>query len=201
MLLETSMNDTYFELQEFPVLRVKADMKGKGPSFAMEILESKLPTLKGRKFYGVFRVMPDGEEDYYACVARIESDDPDKMQLETGVIPGGKYARRKIINWERIIRDGQLPRVSQEFAHAHDVDPSRFSIEFYRSQDELQLFVPVRSSSTSTRQDIWFFEPDQNFSDSNTLNFRISADWRSFILLEDETEPIQGACFKGLIAH
>ncbi len=145
-----SMNDTYFELQEFPVLRVKADMKGKGPSAAMEILESKLPTLKGRKFYGVFRVMADGEEDY-ACVAQIESDDPNKMQLETGVIPGGKYVRRKIIDWEKIIRAGQLPKVFHEFTVAHDVDPSRFSIEFYRSQDELQLFVPVRGSSTSTR--------------------------------------------------
>ena len=137
------MNDTFVELRELPVLRVKADMKGKGPSAAMELLESKLPTLKGRKFYGVFRVLPEGEE-YYACVERIEADDPSKMQLETGANPGGKYARRKIMNWEKLIREGQLPRVTQEFAQAHDFDPNRFTLEFYRSQAELQLFVPVR---------------------------------------------------------
>ena len=82
------MEITYVELQEIPVLRVRADMKGKGPSAAFNLLESKLPTIKGRKFYGTFQPTPDGEE-YYACVVRIDSDDPEKMQLETGVIPGG----------------------------------------------------------------------------------------------------------------
>jgi DNA gyrase inhibitor GyrI len=146
------MNDTVVELQEIPVLRVRADMVRGGPSEAMQMLESKLPTLKGRKFYGVFREMPDGEE-YYACVAKIEADDPSRMRLETGVIPGGKYARRKITNWEKIIRDGELPRVTREFSQAHDTDPSRFTIEFYRSQEELQLLVPLRGSSTNTRED------------------------------------------------
>jgi len=139
------MSDTLVELQDIPVMRVRADMKGKGPSEAMQILESRLPTLRGRKFYGTFLMLPDGEE-YYACVARVESDDPLKMQLETGVIPGGKYARRKIMNWEKVIRDGQLPKLFHEFAIAHDTDPSRPSIEFYRSQNELQIYVPVRDT-------------------------------------------------------
>jgi hypothetical protein len=59
-------------------LRVKADMKRKGPSAAFNLLESKLPTIKGRKFYGTFRPTPGGEE-YYACVVRVDSDDPEKM--------------------------------------------------------------------------------------------------------------------------
>jgi hypothetical protein len=146
------MNDTYVELNQIPIMRVKADMKGKGPSAAMDSLESKLPTLKGRKFYGVFHETPDGEE-YYACVARSDADDPGKMQLETGVIPGGMYARRKILDWEKKIRDGQLPQLYQELVKAHDIDPTRPSIEFYRSQTELQLFVPVRSSPTPAHQD------------------------------------------------
>ncbi|MGI0090932.1 MAG: hypothetical protein ACREBS_04415 [Nitrososphaerales archaeon] len=86
-------------------------------------------------------------------MARIEADDPSGMQLETGVILSEKYARRKIMNWEKIIRDGQLPRVFHEFAQVHGVDPNRFSLEFYRSQAELQLFVPVRSYSTIIRKD------------------------------------------------
>jgi hypothetical protein len=50
----------------------------------------------------------------------------------------------KIVNWEKIIRDGQLPRLFEEFAsaNAHEADPSRFSLEFYRSQAELLLYVP-----------------------------------------------------------
>lgn len=123
---------------------VKADMNGKGPFEAMQILESRIPSLKGRKFYGVFRVQPDGEEDYYACVAEIESEETAK-KLETGVIPGGKYARRKIMNWENVICDGDLSRVNQEFTKSRDVDPNRFTIEFYRSHDELELMVPIRN--------------------------------------------------------
>jgi hypothetical protein len=136
------MESTYVELQEMPVLRVKADMKGKGPSAAFNLLESKLPTLKGRKFYGTFQFAPDGEE-YYACVVRIDSDDPEKMHLETGVIPGGWYARSKLMDWEKSL--SKLPGLFEEMARTHDVDPTRPSLEFYRSQAELQLFLPARS--------------------------------------------------------
>jgi hypothetical protein len=135
------MESTYIELQEIPVLRVKADVKGKGPSAAFDLLESRLPTLKGRKFYGTFQPTPDGEE-YYACVLRIESDDPGKMQLETGVIPGGLYVRRKLMDWEKNL--SKLPTLFGEMARTHDVDRKRPSLEFYRSQAELHLFLPVR---------------------------------------------------------
>lgn len=146
--LELLMSDTIVDLQEILVMRVRADMRGDGPAGAMQLLESKLPTLKGRKFYGCFRITQEGEE-YYACVARIESDSPERMRIETGIIPGGKYARLKIMNWEKIIRDGELPRISKEFAESHDADPERFTVEFYRSQHELQLLVPVKSSTNN----------------------------------------------------
>ena len=136
------METSYVELQGIPVLRVKANMKGKGPSAAFNLLESKLPTLKGRKFYGTFQPTP-GEEDYYACVVQIESDDPERMQLETGLIPGGWYARSKLMDWEKNL--SKLHSLFEEMAHAHDVDPKRPSLEFYRSQAEMHLFLPVRS--------------------------------------------------------
>jgi hypothetical protein len=137
-----AIENSCVELQAMPVLRVRADMKGKGPSAAFDLLESKLPTLKGRKFYGTFRPTPDGEE-YHACVARIDSDDPEKMQLKTGMIPGGWYARGKLMDWEKNF--SKLPSLFQEMARAHDMDPERSSLEFYRSQAELHLFLPVRS--------------------------------------------------------
>jgi len=136
------VTDTFVELQELPVLRVKADMSGKGPKAAFDLLESRLPTLKGRRFYGSFRVTPLGEE-YYACVARVDTDDPERLKLETGTIPGGWYARRKLRDWEAKIHE--LPRLFEEMARTHDVDASRPSLEFYRSSTELHLIVPVRS--------------------------------------------------------
>jgi hypothetical protein len=136
------MQTTYVELEEVPVLRVRADMKGKGPSAAFNLLESKLPTIKGRKFYGTFQPKPDGE-DYYACVVRIDTDDPEKMQLETGEIPGGWYVRSKLMDWEKNL--SKLAGLFEEMARTHDADPKRPSLEFYRSHAELHLFLPVRS--------------------------------------------------------
>jgi|GEM_PF-2875971 hypothetical protein len=118
-------------------------MNGGGPFPAFALLESRLPAQKGRKFYGTFQSTPDGEE-YNACVARIESDGPEGMQLPTGVIPGGRYARRKLPDRERNRSD--LPKLFQEMAPTPDVDPSRPSPEIYRNAAEPHLLVPVRSS-------------------------------------------------------
>jgi hypothetical protein len=134
--------DTYVERSEVEVLRVKADMKGSGPSGAMRLLESKLSSLKGRKFYGAFRLLEDGEE-YFACVERIASDEPTRMGLEVGTLPGGLYVRRKLNDWERIIASGKLGEHFEELIRAHKFDPSRPEIEYYRSMSELHLLLPV----------------------------------------------------------
>jgi hypothetical protein len=84
-------------------------MKGRGPVGAMSLLESKLPSLKGRNFYGAFRLLEDGEE-YFACVERVADDDPTGMGLDVGVLPGGLYIRRKLNDWEKIIASGKLGR-------------------------------------------------------------------------------------------
>jgi hypothetical protein len=136
-------------LEELRVLRVKANWKEGGPPKAFELLEAKLPTLKGRKFYGCFRAMTEVEE-YYACVGRIESDDPDRMQLEAGVIPGGWYVREKLMDWEKNIPE--IGRRFREMERGNEVDSSRPSIEFYRSRGEVLLFLPVRKEASKTTQ-------------------------------------------------
>jgi hypothetical protein len=67
-----------------------ASMNGpEGAGLAFDRLESRLPSLKGRKFYGT---LLNGE--YRACVATEAQDAPAAMGLETWIIPGGAYARR-----------------------------------------------------------------------------------------------------------
>jgi len=134
--------DTYVERQDIEVLRVPADMKGGGPAEAMGRLESKLPSLKGRRFYGTFRLLPEGEE-YFACVERVPSDDPVSMQLEVGTIPGGAYVRRKVHDWEKVIAAGKLGAIFEEMVERYHVDRTRPDIEYYRSMTELHLLVPV----------------------------------------------------------
>jgi hypothetical protein len=141
------MSETFLQMPQIPVLRVLADWSAGGPAEAMAKLESKLPSLRGRKFYGVFRPTPAGEE-YFACVARLDSDDPVRWELETGEIPGGWYARRKIKDWAKDI--GQLAVQFTEMVRelGDNVDHVRPQIEFYRSQSEMFVLVPVISAGT-----------------------------------------------------
>lgn len=143
--------DSYVERAAVEVLRFRADMKGGGPAEAMRSLESKLPSLKGRRFYGTFRLRPEGEE-YYACVERWASDDPSAMGLEVGTVPGGLYVRRKVFDWERVIADGRLGSIFQEMVAYYAVDRARPDIEYYRSMSELHVLVPVLSREPLPRR-------------------------------------------------
>ena len=125
-------------LDDIEVMYITAEGGPQGAGQAFEKLESYLSTLRGRKFYGTYQ---SGE--YRACVAVIPEDDPSHLGLDTCIIPGGRYIRKKMKDWlERI------PEIEQNFislAEQYPSDHERPSIEFYRSQKELILFLPVRS--------------------------------------------------------
>jgi hypothetical protein len=124
---------------EVPVMYVESAAGLAGAAEAFRQLEARLPGLKRRKFYGTFQP-PDGP--YRACVAHEPGDDPPAMGLATWTIPGGKYSRGKLPDWEE-----RIPEIGQTFqrmAQECERDPSRPSVEFYRSQRELELLLPVR---------------------------------------------------------
>ena len=102
---------------------------------AFDALEARLPTLKKKRFYGA---VIDGE--YRACVAI--DDDTRGLELPRWVIPSGRYAVRKIADWESH-RDEIGPTAVALRSRA-DIDPTRPLIEYYRSQAELRLLAPVR---------------------------------------------------------
>jgi len=134
--------DSFVERAELQVLRLRADWKGGGPAEAMHRLESKLSSLKGRKFYGTFQMLPDGEE-YFACVERTGSDDPAQMGLDAGTVPGGLFLRRKLKDWQSVVAAKKLGEQFEEMVTTCNPDPNRPSIEFYRSMVEMYLFLPV----------------------------------------------------------
>jgi hypothetical protein len=138
--------DTIVDRPQIEVLRVRADMNGKGPKAAFDALETKLPTLKGRKFFGTYRMLVDGEE-YYACVERLPTEDPVTLGLEAGTIPGGRYVRRRVWDWESVVAAGKMKEISQEFARGYELDPDRPSIEFYRSGRELHILLPLAATT------------------------------------------------------
>ena len=72
----------------------KADRRAGTLAFAR--LEGQLTTLKGRRFYGVVV-----DAQYRACVPIRPEDYADALPHPTWVIPGGKFARRKLAHWEQ----------------------------------------------------------------------------------------------------
>jgi DNA gyrase inhibitor GyrI len=80
-------------LEPIRVMYVKATGGTAGASQAFEALESKLLTMRGRKFYGTYNPLTG---EYRACVQVAEGEKPESMGLEGWTIPGGKYARQKV---------------------------------------------------------------------------------------------------------
>jgi len=134
------MSDTVVVIQDIPVMFVAGDranpISDQAPTAFAE-LEAKLETLKGRHFYGVIV-----EGEYRACVGMRSQDDRQYLPTRTWVIPGGKFARRKLANWERH-RD-QIGPTMMQLRGRSDFDRSRHCIEYYRSQRELLLMVPIQ---------------------------------------------------------
>src|SRR3989442_15844007 len=83
-------------LSDIPMMCLVADGGPEGAREAFNRLESKLPSLRGRKFYGTFHPTTGGDR---ACVSCVPGDDPGRLGLAAGVIPGGLYLREKMKNW------------------------------------------------------------------------------------------------------
>ncbi len=128
------------EIEPLDVLCVKAAGGLAGLGKAWEDLESKLPTLKKRKFYGAFY---PSDESYLACVVVSPEDPADGYGFERRSIPGGRCARRKMLDWRsdpgRVISEA-FDAMSQKAER----DRSRPALEYYRSENEVVLLMPVR---------------------------------------------------------
>lgn len=133
-------SDTIVTVQDTAVMYVAGE-RGKliaeqAPK-AFKELEARLPSLKGRKFYGV--VLGD---EYRACVAIDPNDDSLFLPHATWTLPGGRYVRRRILDWEEHLQ--LIGPTFETLCRRSDFDPSRPCIEYYRSQKELLVMVPVQ---------------------------------------------------------
>jgi hypothetical protein len=126
-------------LPDVKVMYVESTTGLAGAAKAFDTLEAQFASLKGRKFYGTFQP-PTGP--YRACVAIEPGDDAAALGFSTWTIPGGKYSRRKVMNWEKNLPE--IGKTFQRMSQENERDVSRPSIEFYRSQRELVLFLPVK---------------------------------------------------------
>lgn len=128
-------------LPDIPVMFILSPNGVASSAKTFNMLESKLPSLKKRKFYGVVEGTPPNDT-YRACVAIMEGDDPKALGLKTWVVPGGKYERRKIENWEKNIE--KIGKTFEALMKECTADPTRPSLEFYRSMEDMFVFLPIK---------------------------------------------------------
>ena len=127
-------------VKDIPVMFVESPNGPAGSGEAFTKLKSSLASLKGRKFYATFQYSTG---EYRACVVIAEADDPKQLGLETWSIPGGKYAQQKLESWTE--HADEIPNVFEKLSIEYKgrVHSSRPSIEFYKSQKELALLLPI----------------------------------------------------------
>jgi hypothetical protein len=71
-----------------------------------------------------------------------DGDDPDRLHLETGMIAGGRYARRRLRGDPGALY-AAIAGTMDELASTVDRDEGRRSLEWYRRLDEVDLLVPI----------------------------------------------------------
>ncbi len=126
---------------QIKVMYVKSSFGIKGSDKAFEDLENKLLSLKKRKFYGMVFGTPPNEE-YWAGVEILDDHEPQKLNLPSWTIPGGKYIQEKLINWHKNIK--MIGETFEKLSQQENVDNERPQIEFYRSSTELIIRVPIK---------------------------------------------------------
>ena len=105
-----------------------------------DLLENNLSTLKKKKFYGLSK-LENNKLTYLACVKIEDSDNINVPGLQEVHLLKGKYVRERIVDWKKNL--GQIPSIIDKVSTDNLVDPERYIIEFYRSEKELFLLIPI----------------------------------------------------------
>lgn len=103
-------------------------------------LEARLSSLRGRKFYGL-TYFENGELVYYAGVQPLNEEEAASLGFPRITLKGGKYARVKLMDWNKYA--DEIGPIFDELMEEYKKDPNGPTVEFYRSQSELHLMIPI----------------------------------------------------------
>jgi hypothetical protein len=128
------------DMPEVKLMVSRADEFPGGIKAAWDRLESKLPSLKGRRFYGL-TVCEGSGLAYFAGVEIVSDQEAPSLGFPTMMIKGGRYARAKLLDWSD--HTDKIGEIFGELMRDFPMDPNGPSVEFYRSQSELHLLIPL----------------------------------------------------------
>lgn len=107
---------------------------------AWERLESKLASLKSRKFYGL-TYFENGHLVYFAGLQPVDEEEIKALGFPTLTLKAGKYARVKLMDWNN--HADEIGPIFDELMEEYKKDPHGPTVEFYRSHSELHLMIPL----------------------------------------------------------
>jgi hypothetical protein len=96
--------------------------------------------LRGRKMYAMVDTQAG---TYAACTPVRDGDDPGRLGLQTGTLPGGWYLRALITGDPPALYARIGPAMQALAAVAAPADRGRPLVEYYRRHDQIELWVPV----------------------------------------------------------
>ena len=129
------------ELQTTQVIVCRAETDRQNDiKAAWKKLESSLPTITGRQFYGLCYSDLTGSV-YFAGVVPLHTEEIVSLGFPTLSLRGGRYARVKLKDWSKHL--DQIPKLCDELCRAFEKDPTGPTVEYYRSQSELHILVPL----------------------------------------------------------
>jgi len=123
-------------LEEIKTVYVKSGSGINRAKKAFNELEIKLKSIKGRKMYGIY-----WQGDYYACSKIKPIDNLQRLELDTYIIPAGKYAKLIMCDWfdKLHLIASAFDQIKKENAY----DRSRPEIEYYERFNKLILYLPI----------------------------------------------------------
>lgn len=96
--------------------------------------------LRGRKMYAMVDTQAG---TYAACTPVRDGDDPGRLGLQTGTLPGGWYLRALIAGEPPGLYARIGPAMQSLTRLAVPTDRGRPLVEYYRRHDQIELWVPV----------------------------------------------------------
>ncbi|MBC7257627.1 MAG: GyrI-like domain-containing protein [Chloroflexi bacterium] len=103
-------------------------------------LEAAKPSLKGRRFYGL-TVCEGDKLAYYAAVEVTHDEEAAALGFPVLRVKGGPCARVKLRDWPKHV--DEIGDIFADLMRRFTMAPDAPTVEYYRSQSELHLLLPL----------------------------------------------------------
>ncbi len=114
---------------------------------AIQELWPHFEDLVGRRGRRMYAMIDPRAGTYATCTPVKEGDDPSRLGLDTGELPGGWYLMARICGDPPGLYERIGPAMRELTALANPADANRPLVEYYHRHNEIELWVPVPPST------------------------------------------------------